>query len=83
MTSAESQTSEMDFLEPDPEMQLLRQQLRDAEEQMHGMKNKVGHRGWGGQARFLSFFHLLPACGRNISTGMHCDGRQYSGVLLA
>ncbi|XP_055248213.1 coiled-coil domain-containing protein 136 isoform X15 [Gorilla gorilla gorilla] len=40
MTSAESQTSEMDFLEPDPEMQLLRQQLRDAEEQMHGMKNK-------------------------------------------
>ncbi|XP_055139900.1 coiled-coil domain-containing protein 136 isoform X6 [Symphalangus syndactylus] len=40
MTSAESQTSEMDFLEPDPEMQLLRQQLRDAEVQMHGMKNK-------------------------------------------
>ncbi|XP_037601993.1 coiled-coil domain-containing protein 136 isoform X6 [Cebus imitator] len=40
MTSVESQTSEMDFLEPDPEMQLLRQQLWDAEEQMHDMKNK-------------------------------------------
>ncbi|XP_039328681.1 coiled-coil domain-containing protein 136 isoform X6 [Saimiri boliviensis] len=40
MTSVESQTSEMDFLEPDPEMQLLRQQLWDAEEQMHDMKKK-------------------------------------------
>uniref|UniRef100_A0A8I4A2F1 Coiled-coil domain containing 136 n=1 Tax=Callithrix jacchus TaxID=9483 RepID=A0A8I4A2F1_CALJA len=40
MTSVESQTSEMDFLEPDPEMQLLRQQLWDAEEQMHDMKEK-------------------------------------------
>lgn len=43
--SAESQTSEMDFLEPDPETQLLRQQLLGAEEQMHDMKNKVGERG--------------------------------------
>lgn len=43
--SAESQTSEMDFLEPDPETQLLRQQLLGAEEQMHGMKNKVGETG--------------------------------------
>uniref|UniRef100_A0A2K5CIA1 Coiled-coil domain containing 136 n=2 Tax=Aotus nancymaae TaxID=37293 RepID=A0A2K5CIA1_AOTNA len=40
MTSVESQTSEMDFPEPDPEMQLLRQQLWDAEEQMHDMKKK-------------------------------------------
>uniref|UniRef100_A0ABI7WZF4 Coiled-coil domain containing 136 n=1 Tax=Felis catus TaxID=9685 RepID=A0ABI7WZF4_FELCA len=39
-TSAESQTSEMDFLEPDPETQLLRQQLLGAEEQMHDMQNK-------------------------------------------
>ncbi|XP_076982585.1 coiled-coil domain-containing protein 136 isoform X2 [Tamandua tetradactyla] len=38
--SAESQTSEMDFLEPDPITQLLRQQLLGAEEQMHGMKSK-------------------------------------------
>ncbi|XP_058153323.1 coiled-coil domain-containing protein 136 isoform X6 [Dasypus novemcinctus] len=38
--SAESQTSEMDFLEPDPVTQLLRQQLLGAEEQMHGMKSK-------------------------------------------
>ncbi|XP_040327958.1 coiled-coil domain-containing protein 136 isoform X5 [Herpailurus yagouaroundi] len=38
--SAESQTSEMDFLEPDPETQLLRQQLLGAEEQMHDMQNK-------------------------------------------
>ena len=42
MMSAESQTSEMDFLEPDPETQLLRQQLLGAEEQMHDMQNKVG-----------------------------------------
>jgi hypothetical protein len=34
----------MDFLEPDPEMQLLRQQLLGAESQVHDMKNKVGHR---------------------------------------
>lgn len=40
--STESQTSEMDFLEPDPETQLLRQQLLGAEEQMHDMQNKVG-----------------------------------------
>ncbi|XP_064431047.1 coiled-coil domain-containing protein 136 isoform X4 [Mirounga angustirostris] len=40
MMSAESQTSEMDFLEPDPETQLLRQQLLGAEEQMHDMQNK-------------------------------------------
>ncbi|XP_006146910.1 coiled-coil domain-containing protein 136 isoform X2 [Tupaia chinensis] len=33
MVSTESQTSEMDFLEPDPEMQLLRQQLLGAEKQ--------------------------------------------------
>ncbi|XP_037692142.1 coiled-coil domain-containing protein 136 isoform X4 [Choloepus didactylus] len=38
--SAESQTSEMDFLEPNPETQLLRQQLLGAEEQMYGMKSK-------------------------------------------
>ncbi|XP_053754280.1 coiled-coil domain-containing protein 136 isoform X2 [Panthera pardus] len=38
--SAESQTSEMDFLEPDSETQLLRQQLLGAEEQMHDMQNK-------------------------------------------
>uniref|UniRef100_A0A8C3VXP1 Coiled-coil domain containing 136 n=1 Tax=Catagonus wagneri TaxID=51154 RepID=A0A8C3VXP1_9CETA len=40
MMSAESQTSEADFLEPDPEMHLLRQQLLGAEEQMHDMQNK-------------------------------------------
>ncbi|XP_042551916.1 coiled-coil domain-containing protein 136 isoform X3 [Dipodomys spectabilis] len=40
MMSTESQTSEMDFLEPDPEMQLLRQQLLGAEEQMHDMQSK-------------------------------------------
>ncbi|XP_007469749.1 PREDICTED: coiled-coil domain-containing protein 136 isoform X2 [Lipotes vexillifer] len=40
MRSAESQTSEDDFLEPDPEMHLLRQQLLGAEEQMHDMQNK-------------------------------------------
>ncbi|XP_029779644.1 coiled-coil domain-containing protein 136 isoform X5 [Suricata suricatta] len=38
--SSGSQTSEMDFLEPDPETQLLRQQLLGAEEQMHDMRNK-------------------------------------------
>lgn len=42
MKSAESQTSEEDFLEPDPEMHLLRQQLLGAEEQMHDMQNEVG-----------------------------------------
>ncbi|XP_006896125.1 PREDICTED: coiled-coil domain-containing protein 136 isoform X2 [Elephantulus edwardii] len=40
MTSAESQTIELDFPEPDPETQLLRQQLQGAEEQMFSMKNK-------------------------------------------
>ncbi|XP_010631758.1 coiled-coil domain-containing protein 136 isoform X2 [Fukomys damarensis] len=40
MVSSESQTSEMDFLEPDPEVQLLRQQLLGAEEQMYDMQNK-------------------------------------------
>ncbi|XP_057588989.1 coiled-coil domain-containing protein 136 isoform X2 [Hippopotamus amphibius kiboko] len=40
MKSAESQTSEEEFLEPDPEMHLLRQQLLGAEEQMHDMQNK-------------------------------------------
>nr|KAF6418019.1 coiled-coil domain containing 136 [Rousettus aegyptiacus] len=40
MMSTESQTLEMDFLEPHPETQLLRQQLLGAEEQMHDMKNK-------------------------------------------
>ncbi|XP_059113464.1 coiled-coil domain-containing protein 136 isoform X5 [Peromyscus eremicus] len=40
MTSAESQTSELDFPEPDPEMELLRQQLLGAEEQMQDMKIK-------------------------------------------
>ncbi|XP_058428126.1 coiled-coil domain-containing protein 136 isoform X4 [Marmota monax] len=40
MISSESQTSEVDFLEPDPEMHLLRQQLLDAEQQMHNMQSK-------------------------------------------
>ncbi|KAM9216511.1 coiled-coil domain-containing protein 136 isoform 2-T2 [Dugong dugon] len=40
MTSTESQTSEMDFLEPNPETQLLRQQLLGTEEQMRDMKSK-------------------------------------------
>ncbi|XP_049570472.1 coiled-coil domain-containing protein 136 isoform X7 [Orcinus orca] len=40
MKSAGSQTSKEDFLEPDPEMHLLRQQLLGAEEQMHDMQNK-------------------------------------------
>ncbi|KAF6275857.1 coiled-coil domain containing 136 [Rhinolophus ferrumequinum] len=40
MLSAESQTSEMDFLEPDSETHLLRQQLQGAEEQMHDMRNQ-------------------------------------------
>ncbi|KAG8524508.1 Coiled-coil domain-containing protein 136, partial [Galemys pyrenaicus] len=40
MISAESQTLEVDFLEPDPETQLLRQQLLGAEEQMQDMQNK-------------------------------------------
>ncbi|CAH6778377.1 Ccdc136 [Phodopus roborovskii] len=40
MMSVESQTSELDFPEPDPEMQLLRQQLLGAEEQMQGMQTK-------------------------------------------
>ncbi|MEJ1280834.1 coiled-coil domain containing 136 [Cricetulus griseus] len=38
--SVESQTSELDFPEPNPEMQLLRQQLLGTEEQMQGMKTK-------------------------------------------
>ncbi|XP_031237217.1 coiled-coil domain-containing protein 136 isoform X1 [Mastomys coucha] len=38
--SSESQTSELDFPEPDPVMQLLRQQLLGAEEQMQGMQDK-------------------------------------------
>ncbi|XP_063142314.1 coiled-coil domain-containing protein 136 isoform X9 [Rattus norvegicus] len=40
MMSSESQTSELDFPEPDPVMQLLRQQLLGAEEQMHDMQDK-------------------------------------------
>ncbi|XP_036353169.2 coiled-coil domain-containing protein 136 isoform X2 [Ochotona princeps] len=40
MMSTESQTFEVDFPEPDPELQLLRQQLLGAEEQVYGMKNK-------------------------------------------
>lgn len=48
MMSSESQTSELDFPEPDPVMQLLRQQLLGAEEQMHDMQDKVGDRGWRG-----------------------------------
>ncbi|XP_062954838.1 coiled-coil domain-containing protein 136 isoform X2 [Cynocephalus volans] len=40
MTSTGSQTSEVDFLEPDPAMHLLRQQLLGAEEKMHDMKSK-------------------------------------------
>uniref|UniRef100_A0A5F9DFP6 Coiled-coil domain containing 136 n=1 Tax=Oryctolagus cuniculus TaxID=9986 RepID=A0A5F9DFP6_RABIT len=40
MTSTESQTFEADFPEPDPGMQLLRQQLLGAEEQMLSMKTK-------------------------------------------
>nr|XP_048306996.1 coiled-coil domain-containing protein 136 isoform X1 [Myodes glareolus] len=38
--STESQTSELDFPEPNAEMQLLRQQLLGAEEQMQGMQTK-------------------------------------------
>ncbi|NP_663549.3 coiled-coil domain-containing protein 136 isoform 1 [Mus musculus] len=38
--SSESQTSELDFPEPDPVMQLLRQQLLGAEEQMQDMQDK-------------------------------------------
>lgn len=65
--SSESQTSEMDFLEPDPQTQLLRQQLLGAEEQMHGMQNKVGK----GRPLSLCLFYLLLACGRNIlGTGL-------------
>ncbi|XP_028618451.1 coiled-coil domain-containing protein 136 isoform X2 [Grammomys surdaster] len=40
MMSSESQTSELDFPEPDPVMQLLRQQLMGAEEQMQDMQDK-------------------------------------------
>nr|XP_020770541.1 coiled-coil domain-containing protein 136 isoform X3 [Odocoileus virginianus texanus] len=40
MKSAESQTSEEDFLEPDPGMHLLQQQLLGAKEQMHDMQSK-------------------------------------------
>lgn len=70
--SAESQTSEMDFLEPDPETQLLRQQLLGAEEQMHGMKNKVGETG--------PFIVSLLACGGDISldTGLTKEALHYS-----
>lgn len=60
MLSAESQTSEMDFLEPDSETHLLRQQLLGAEEQMHDMRNKVGE-----AAPLLVSY--LPARGRSIS----------------
>lgn len=52
--SVESQTSELDFPEPNPEMQLLRQQLLGTEEQMQGMKTKVGLEGEG------SCCHLAP-----------------------
>lgn len=45
MMSTESQTFEVDFPEPDPELQLLRQQLLGAEEQVYGMKNKVRRAG--------------------------------------
>ncbi|XP_040584554.1 coiled-coil domain-containing protein 136 isoform X5 [Mesocricetus auratus] len=38
--SVESQTSELQFPEPDPELQLLRQQLLGAEEQMKDMQTK-------------------------------------------
>lgn len=55
MISAGSQTSEMDFLEPDPKTQLLRQQLLEAEEQMQDMQNKVGE----SRHLSLSFFYLL------------------------
>lgn len=52
--STESQTSELDFPEPNPEMQLLRQQLLGAEEQMQGMQTKVGCRGRNGRLLLLS-----------------------------
>lgn len=51
--STESQTSELDFPEPNPEMQLLRQQLLGAEEQMQGMQTKVGCRGRNGRLLLL------------------------------
>nr|XP_034374740.1 coiled-coil domain-containing protein 136 isoform X5 [Arvicanthis niloticus] len=40
MISSESQTSELDFPEPDPVMQVLRQKLLGAEEQMQNMEDK-------------------------------------------
>lgn len=43
--SAESQTLEVDFLEPHPETHSLRQQLAGAEEQINHMQNKVGKAG--------------------------------------
>lgn len=62
--SAESQTSEMDFLEPDPETQLLRQQLLGAEEQMNDMQTKVGE-----DRHLHCLFYPPPACGGNLSLG--------------
>lgn len=61
--SVESQTSEMDFLEPDPVAQLLRQQLLGAEEQILDMQSKVG----GCRPFSLSLSYLLLACARNVS----------------
>lgn len=72
--SAESQTSEMDFLEPDPETHLLRQQLLGAEEQMHDMRKKVG-----GAAPYPVSY--LLACGRNLifDMGLRKEARAMAG----
>lgn len=61
MISTECQTLEVDFLEPDPEMHLLRQQLLGAEEQMNNMQSKVGLLRVGRQA--LSTLSVSPSPG--------------------
>lgn len=60
MKSAESQTSEEDFLEPDPGMHLLRQQLLGAKEQMLDMQSKVGE-GQPLHCLALTFFWPVAA----------------------
>lgn len=83
MTSAESQTSELDFPEPDPEMELLRQQLLGAEEQMQDMKIKVGCKGWGGRL-LLTLSHLFLACSKIKANkgAMHYAGYGILGTCL-
>lgn len=74
--SAESQTSELDFPEPDPEMQLLRQQLLGAEEQMQGMQTKVGCRGWNGWLLLLSL-SPFPV----VRVGLTKEPRLWQGLV--